>query len=828
MLFVPADVMATLRKNLTVKDLPPGLPGQSTQRWSLVHLPGDKTHSFEIRINPRTAHKLNMNFQHFRIGHGHGLLLELKNVSLSTKGKTVLDRLVEFYKNCGGSGGIKRPRLGMMHRIRRPLPSMQHSLLLPADIPLLKRIQNALERFFPKRHDGSVDVFQHKDSNGAVHFLPFEEVRREVNNLIKRTTEKRDCVKISTNALTRALEAFRRQMSGGNDNTTTANNNPRNDASDEGVDANSDAHADNGIKNNDNSNNNNNNSSINDNKNNNNDDNKNSNNNDDNNNKSNKDQDDEEGDVFSFSRDLKSLNLPPANKGNLTSSVINVPSDAAATKLVSALADLRKEINHLTSDFKRKEDQAIPNSDKEIDEMSNEGSKHGNKALVYNTFKNISNDNSESKDEKSNQLETGFDLSEVTNRRKMMSSGESDEKDSKTNNDDNNSSSSGSNRDRESAKALKIKNMEQDLSSGKAELGKDSLKIKKNASKSAYGSSQSSVAVSSRQERNNAKVAHARPVNQTVNLLQSKPLKDAKGFKASKNRFAHTGHSKETKINKEDRRYRARNKDKHHHKDQVKDEKGTKRPSIVFHYKQKIHNKDGEYGKVKDIDEDDDDDVDSERYSGEGRFVKLVHLHRRKPRIKEMMLQDEQEKVDTQDNYRQRKFDDSPVDASYNSEENNFMKARLLRKLRNHGHASSIRRRKSPKIRVVVYDDEEKENEPHNDSWRDSETEEFAEKIHEDDNEAETEPSETTTHRSEPVYMDSENTQQNEQGESSNSRSESDSDSDMQYLSDSIGADDSNHLGGSDKEGEVPDLEPYLKKHYGKLSKSIDHSPRQT
>ena len=69
--------------------------------------------------------------------------------------------------------------------------------------------------------------------------------------------------------------------------------------------------------------------------------------------------------------------------------------------------------------------------------------------------------------------------------------------------------------------------------------------------------------------------------------------------------------------------------------------------------------------------------------------------------------------------------------------------------------------------------------------------------------------------------MDTENTQQYEQGEVSNSHSDSDSDSDMQYLSDSIAADEGNHLGQSDGTGDVPDLEPYLKKHYGKFANLI-------
>ena len=816
MLFVPANVMKALHKNLTVKDLPAGFPGQGAQRWTPVRLPGDKTHSFEIRINPRTANKLHMNFQHFRIGRGHGLLLELKNVSLSTKGQTILDRLVEFYKNCGDVGKI--PRLGMMHRLRRPHPSLKHSLLLPGDIPLLKRIQTTLERFFPRRHDGSVDVFQHKDSSGAVHFLPFEEVRCEVNNLIKRTVEKRDCVKISTNALTRALEAFRAQLKG-NNNTMATNNTDISNIDNEDNDDNNDILDENTH---------------------------NINNNNNNDNDNNDNEDNQNGNVLSFSRNLKSVNLRPSvNKENFTSSsAINVPSDAATTEIVSALADLRKEISHLSSDIKKKENQSSPNRNKENNGTSILGIKDENKIPVNTVIKNISSDNSESKDGMGVRHEMGFDLSEVTNRREKMSSDENDEKTSKDDNNninDNNGNknSSGSNEnDKNPAQALKTKPTGQDVFSGKPTTGKDSLEVKNNASKITENST--SVADSGGHEQGKGKISDTQPVNQTVNLIQLvKALKDAKGLKAGKDLFEHIGHSEETtKVHKHEkskgRRYRARNRGKHRDKERVKQKEYRQHPSVLFHYKPKsvrlkLRYKGGEYVKVKDG--GDEDEGGSEMFKGKGRFVKLVHLRRRKPRIKEIMLQEESEGEDRlveQNNYRQRKFDDSPVDANFNSDEDS-MKARLLRKLRwlrNHGHAPFIRRRKSPKLRVVVYDDDEEEKEPHHENWRDSETEEFSEKIHEDDNEAETEPtetsesSETSAHRSEPVYMDTENTQQYEQGEMSNSHSDSDSD-DMQYLSDSIAADEGNHLGQSDSTGDVPDLEPYLKKHYGKFANLI-------
>ncbi|XP_078344618.1 uncharacterized protein LOC144630187 [Oculina patagonica] len=784
MLFVPANVMKALRNNLTTKDLPPGLPGQGTQRWTPVRLPGDKTHTFEIRINPRTAHKLNMNFQHFRVGRGHGLLLELKNVSLSTKGKTVLDRLVEFYKNCGSG---RNPRIGMhmMHSIRHPHTTLHHSLLLPGDVPLLKRIQHALERFFPKRHDGTVDVFQHKDSSGAVHFLPFDEVRREVNNLIKRTLVKRDCVKISTDALTRALDAFRRQHN--NDTTTTSIDN-------ETLDENSEAESDNSEENRE----------------------------------PDSDNESEEKDqVLSFSRGLDSLNPHPVNKVNLTSSsAMNVPSDAAATKIVSALADLRKEISDLTSGFKKKVSQTIP---KDSDSIS-VGTDDDNAGSNTNIVKNISSDNNDTKDGKNTNL-ASFDISDVKNRRKKMSSDDGDEVGRKNNNFNNNNNNNNNNKSISKnnngiALALKLKNIEEDL---KTELGKDLLKHNKNVSKIAanYKSVNGS---SGSEEHKNVKISSTRPVNQAFNQVVNhlQRVKAAKEVKV-KEKFADANYSDETKkINKQvrfkGRKERARHRSKHIGR--FKDKKHRKRPSVVFHYKPKslrlkLPYKGGKYVKA---DEDDDEEFEEgyPKHRGKGRLIQYIHMRRRHPKIKEVLLPDDEEESE---GYRQRNFDDSAVEAG---EDENNMKVRLLKKLRwlrLHGRVPKIRSRKSPKLRVVVYDDDEEEKEPHHDSWRSKESDELAEKVekvHEDDSEAdseselesesETEP-EPTAHRSEPFVMDDENTQQYNQGEMSNSSSDSDSESDTQYLSDSIG-DDSSHLGRSDSGADVPDLEPYLKKHY--------------
>ena len=790
MLFVPADVMKALRKNLTTKDLPPGLPGQGTQRWTPVRLPGDKTHTFEIRINPRTAHKLNMNFQHFRVGRGHGLLLELKNVSLSTKGKTVLDRLVEFYKNCGSG---RSHRLGMrpgMHMLHRLHSTMHHSLLLPGDVPLLKRIQNALERFFPKRHDGSVDVFQHKDSSGAVHFLPFEEVRREVNNLIKRTLVKRDCVKISTNALTRALDAFRRQLN--NNTTTSSTGNESFNVNDERGSENRDSNGEEGD-----------------------------------------DESEEKDQVLSFSRNLDSFNPHPVNKVNLTSSsAMNVPSDAAATKIVSALADLRKEINHLSSGFRQ-----IPmDSDSTGISLGTDDDAAGPKPNIVK----ISNDNNQAKDGKDVNHQS-FDITVVKNRRKKMSSDDSDhvgkKNDSDSSNDDNNNNNNDNNHNKNNSSdisnnkgvilAFKLKNIEEDL---KTQLVNDFLKQTQNLSKITSDSTSANIEDNSKVKITNVKPVH--PVfSQVVSHVQR--AKAAKEVKVNQNLFEQVNPSGGTKkghkqVGFKGRRERGRNKTKH--VPRLKDKKSKKRPTVVFHYKPKSVRLKLKYKGVRYVKADGEDDEDGYlKHKGKGRLIRFIHMRRRHPKIKEVLLPDEEE---VSEGYRERKFDDSPVEAS---EDDDSMKVRLLRKLRwlrIHGHGTKIRRRKSPKLRVVVYDDEEEDKQPHRDNWHSNESDELTEKvekIHEDDSEADSESEaesdsdsepepEPSSHRSDPVFMDDENTQQYNQGGTSNSSSDSDSESDMQYLSDSIG-EDSTHFGRSDSGTDVPDLEPYLKKHYGKLSK---------
>lgn len=793
MLFVPADVMKALRKNLTTKDLPPGLPGQGTQRWTPVRLPGDKTHTFEIRINPRAAHKLNMNFQHFRVGRGHGLLLELKNVSLSTKGKTVLDRLVEFYKNCGSGRGHRlgmRPGMHVLHRLGHLQSTMHHSLLLPGDVPLLKRIQNALERFFPKRHDGSVDVFQHKDSNGAVHFLPFEEVRREVNNLIKRTIVKRDCVKISTNVLTRALDAFRRQLN--NDTAASSTENESFNVNDERGTENKDSNGEEGD-----------------------------------------DEGEEKDQVLSFSRNLDSFNPHPVNKVNLTSSsAMNVPSDAAATKIVSVLADLRKEINDLSSGLRQ-----IPkDSDCTGISVGTDDDAAGSKPNIVK----ISSDNNEAKDNKGVNHQS-FDITVVKNRTKKMSSDDSDhvgkENNSNSSNDDNNNNKNKSNNinnnknnssDISNSKgiilALKLKNIEEDL---KTQLVNDFLKQTHNFSKITSDSASGNIEDNSKVKITNVKPVH--PVfNQVVSHVQR--AKAAKEVKVNKNLFE-VNHSEGTKkANKQvgfkGRRGRGRNTTKH--APRLKDKKSKKRPTVVFHYKPRSPILRLKYKGVRYVKGEAEDDEDGYlKHRGKGRLIRFIHMRRRHPKIKEVLLPDEEE---DSEGYRERKFDDSPVEAS---EDDDSIKVRLLRKLRwlrIHGHGAKIRRRKSPKLRVVVYDDDDEEKQPHRDNWRNSESDELTgkvEKIHEDDSEADSESEaesdsesepEPSSHRSDPVFMDDENTQQYNQGGTSNSSSDSDSESDMQYLSDSIG-DDSTHFGRSDSGTDVPDLEPYLKKHYGKLSK---------
>lgn len=784
MLFVPTEVMKALHKNLTVKDLPPGLPGQGTQRWTPVRLPGDKTHTFEIRINPRTARKLNMNFKHFRIGRGHGLLLELKNVSLSTKGRTVLDRLVEFYKNCGGQ---RNHRLGL-HIVHQSLPMTHrhnpHSLILPSDIPLLKRIQNALERFFPKRHDGSVDVFQHKDSSGAVHFLPFEEVRREVNNLIKRTLLKGDCVKISTNALTRALSQFRRKYD--NDTTTRPRLDEENDEGNKTDSEDKRAHNDGEGEETDKV--------------------------------SHNDGEGEETDqVLSFSRNLNSVNPHPVNKVDLTSSsAINVPSDTAATKIVSALADLRKELKDLSSGLISKVSQSFPNNFKESDSKStsNIGISTDRKSggSSGNMGNKVNSDTNETTDEKNKSNLAKFETSKVKNRRKKMSSedggkpnktinrveNKNEDNDYATNDMNNNSKSidNGSSKDdKEIAVVLRLKN----------DLQKAMLNPSKTISKIA-GDPSSVI-----------KENNVRPVNQTANLLQR--LKTAEEYRVTANVSAHVKISGETKKVKKQTRTKSRKnnaKNKGKHKGRLRDKKIKKQASLSFHYEPKssalkLHAKGGDYLTA----DDDEQEENDHRNKGKGRLVHFIHM--RRPKIKEVMLPDE----DESDGYRQRNFNDSPVEA-VNDEDS--IKVRLLRKLRwlrIHGHAPKVRSRKSPKLRVVVYNDEDEDREPHRERWHDSNTDEYAGKLHEDENETDSEPESVsesehvsdTSHRSASLFTDEDNTEQFSQGEASVSNS--DSESDMQYLSDSIG-DDSTHLGQSDSGSDVPDLEPYLKKHYGK------------
>jgi len=670
---------------------------------------------------------------------------------------------------------------------------MHHSLLLPGDVPLLKRIQNALQRFFPKRHDGSVDVFQHKDSSGAVHFLPFEEVRREVNNLIKRTLVKRDCVKISTNALTRALDAFRRQLN--NDTAASSTQNESFNVSDEPDHENGDSNGEEG--------------------------------------------DDEEKDqVLSFSRNLDSFNPHPVNKVNLTSSsAINVPSDAAATKIVSALADLRKEINDLSSGFRQ-----IPkDGDSTGINVGTDDDRTGSNANIVK----ISSDNNEAKDSK-NANQQSFDINVVKNRRKKMSTDDSDDvgknnnsssnNDINNNNNNNNNKTNRSNSDIRNNKgimlALKLKNIEEDL---KTQLVNDFLKKAKTFSKITSDSEPNSHSGGNHEDNSNVKITNVKPVHpvfdQVFNHLQR--VKVAKEVKVNKNIYEHVNHSSGTKKGNKQTRFKGRNergRNKTKHTPRLKDKKNKKRPSVVFHYKPKslrlkLKYKDGKYVKA----DDEDEEEGFLNHKGKGRLIRFIHMRQRHPKIKEVLLPDEEEDPE---GYRERKFDDSPVEAS---EDDDSMKVRLLRKLRwlqIHGHGAKIRKRKSPKLRVVVYDDEEEEKQPHRDNWRTNESDELTEKvekIHEDDSEADTESEaesdsdsdsepepEASSHRSDPVFMDDENTQQYNQRGTSNSSSDSDSESDMQYLSDSIG-DESNHFGRSDSGTDVPDLEPYLKKHYGKL-----------
>ena len=1016
MLFVPSDVMKTLRKNLTLKDLPAGLSAPGAQRWSPVHLPGDKTHSFEIRINPRAAHKLNMNFQHIKVGRGEGLLLELRNVTLTTKGKTMLDRLIEFYKNCGS----RKPQ-----RLRPPKPSLKHSLLLPGDIPLLKRIQNALSHFFPKRHDGSVDVYQHKDSNGAVHFLPFDEVRKQVNSLIRRTLVRRDCVKISSHALTQALEAFRRQAAQQNATPTEATvgegeheyantNNDEGAESNENSDENEDTNNNNMI----NSNNNNNNDNENNNENDNNDNSNNENNNDNYNNNDNNNNRDEsytenegqdstentnnsddininnnnnnvEGvgninaeytdnygisnnDMTSFSRNLDILNSPAHYKGNTTSSAtLNVPSDSTATKIVTALADLRKEIKVLTSNFKQ--NQQIPSDGKEDGEGTTENWNNGN---------NIS-----SSDKEGNSTKVGgkFDLTKITgdggevkNRLKKMSSDDTDDKGVNKNPSkerENNASLSRPRPLNASANAtaslpnkavqgkevksmMNITNLFSNSISVNGSYKYEGMQkvgllnettdqtanklvnptIKQLASQNFNQPANQAVGKPNNEYVNHTivnQVLNRQPVNQavgheavsqagreavsqadreavnqadreavdqtvdhesgneaveheTVNqtvdhesvhqavdhesvskavdqepviqAVDKEIVNQASGHQrfnqavyqpasqainprppdiqaftpqhiidAVKPKAVNQSHRvaalKDGKVEVEHRKIHSPiahsgTKDAESQakmeetKDSeqavhIKDPEDPAQPSIIFHYKpRKVKEKPP--SKDENDDKTSDDKDASYEDSIKERFRKIRRL--RRPRIKEMVLQDD----DDSDNENHGKMYDVPEDVNYDED---GLKARLLRKLRRlrirhrftHG-------RKSPKLRVVVYDDEYEDKEPHDNNWRDTESEEFSQKIHDEDNDPVSEP---TMHRSDSVLMDDDSTQdtsqQYDQPESRNPAS--DTDSDIQELSDSIG-EDSRLTDKSDRgDDTVPDLEPYLKKNYGKLHK---------
>lgn len=772
-LFVPSEVIRALHKNLTVKDLPPGLPVQGNQRWAPVLLPGDKTRSFEIRINPTAAQKLHIGLQSLRIGRSHGLLLEMKNVSLSTKGKSVLDSLVEFYKNCHEERkNHDLSLLHLLHRIRRPHLShlsVDHSLVLPGDIPVLKRIQEVLHRFFPKRLDGSVDVFQSKDSSGAIHFLPLDEVRQEVNNLLKRTVTSKRCIKISTDALTRALEAFRRR-----ENRTSTKNSNIVMADNQDKTRIGDFHTD----------------------------------------------------ERSFGHNLKSLNLHPERNENFTSfPSISVPSNATATaKIASYLAEIRKIFKHMSGDINQKLDPSVFQGNK----ARFLSSKAENKSLVNIAGKSVSSDNANNKDY---QDEMAFLLGEVKKRPKNTRSDQSDDGDVGNNNvnvDDiyvNSGNNSGGDKGTNTENATGIETTEQGLLTGKTTSGRVPEEVKRNVSK---------IPVTfDGNDRN------TQPVNQTVNLNQlAKVFRDAEGIKVIQSLFALEHLKEREKMSKQKtskhRRNKARKRGKHYYKQHAKYRGSRGDHSVNFHYKPKsrrfkLHHKGVKYVRIKENDEE--DDSDSKKYREEERLIKLVHMRRHKPRFKEMKFQDnlneqdeldKQDKQDKQGGYRQRNYDGSLFDASYDEGED-LTKARMLRKLRAHGHAGFVRRRKSPKLRVIVYDDDEEEKEPHDDNLHSSRTEDYASKIPEDSDEAESEAfaessesSKGSKHRQEPVLMDDENTQPYEEGGISNSRPEN-FNYDTQHLSDSIGSDDNSHLGQSP--GEVPDLRPYLNKNYGKYGK---------
>lgn len=760
LLFVPADVMVSLRKNLTTKDLLGGLnigsTGQATQRWTPVRLPGDKTHSFEMRLNPRTAHKLNLSFRHFRIGRGHGLLLELKNVSLSTLQKNVLDKLVEFYRNCGSG---RRAHNSMMHRLRRPvLPFMPHSLMVPGDIPLLRRIQNALERFFPRRHDGSVEVVQHKDSNGAVHFLPFDEVRREVDNLLKRTIANKDCIKISTDFLTRALQAFRSENNNSTNkiSKTSVVNNKNTGKGDVGNVIGDSQEVNN--------------------------------------------EDQEDDNILSFDRNLASLDSDRRDKVNFTSGV-NVPNDDTTSSMASVLAKLRRAIRLFLASYKG--NLSLPSSDKEHDNPISVGGENKTKTRVSNILKAISSDESEKKNENRNKQQLSFDLSEATNRIKVMSSDKSDNKINKSGPIHDNS--------RLHAEPVKIKT--DDMRAGKVNTSTSLMDAKKDVSKVAQNSTSSAHGFEAH-DYSSLKLSNAN-IESLVQLIQA--LKKAKSLRIYKPADVFMGNSKGTETvnkNKSSKvgRYKRPHKYKHRNKVHVKDKYNIKQQSIVFHFKPKSM-KHEMYTRFKDGQDDDEDQVDeggSEKYIGKGSFTKLQRKLKRKPQTKETTVEDDDD-YDSKDNDIHKQVDDYPTVERENYEENDD---RILRKLRHsskHVHAS----RKSPKLRVVVYDDDEDEKEPHNDMWQNSESEEFAGKLHQDDNEAITEsPDKTSDGSDTALYREDQNNRQLEQGETTSEQT-SNSDSDVQYLADSIGTDENRQLGES-QETEVPNLEPYLKKHYSK------------
>ena len=709
-----------------------------------------------MRLNPRTAHKLNLSFRHLRIGRGHGLLLELKNVSLSTLQKNVLDKLVEFYRNCGSG---RRAHNSMMHRLRRPvLPFMPHSLMVPGDIPLLRRIQNALERFFPRRHDGSVEVVQHKDSNGAVHFLPFDEVRREVDNLLKRTIANKDCIKISTDFLTRALQAFRSENNNSTNkiSTTSVVNNKSTGKGDVGNVIGDSQEVNNEVQ--------------------------------------------EDDNILSFDRNLASLDSDRRNKVNFTSGV-NVPNDDTTSSMASVLAKLRRAIRLFLASYKG--NLSLPSSDKEHDNPISVGGENKTKTRVSNILKAISSDESEKKNENRNKQQLSFDLSEATNRIKVMSSDKSDNKNNK----------SGPIHDNSRLHADPVKIKTDDMRAGQVNTSTSLMDAKKDVSKVAQNSTSSAHGFEAH-DYSSLKLSNAN-IESLVQLIQA--LKKAKSLRIYKPADVFMGNSKGTETvnkNKSSKvgRYKRPHKYKHRNKTRVKEKYNIKQQSIVFHFKPKSM-KHEMYTRFKDGQDDDEDQVDeggSEKYIGKGSFTKLHRKLKRKPQTKETTVEDDDD-YDSKDNDIHKQVDDYPTVERENYEENDDGILRKLRHSSKHVHGS----RKSPKLRVVVYDDDEDEKEPHNDMWQNSESEELAGKLHQDDNEAITaSPDKTSDGSDTTLYREDQNNRQLEQGETTSEQT-SNSDSDVQYLADSIGTDENRQLGES-QETEVPNLEPYLKKHYSK------------